>query len=294
MIHDVQLDYYSNKLATCSSDRTIKIYNVSENSQELVANIEGHEGPVWQVSWAHPKFGVMIASCSYDKKVMVHRESDTNRWSTVYTYASHESSVNSISWAPYEYGLILACASSDGTISIHTHQADDTWSVTKIEDSKLGCNSVSWAPFGAIGSQDEQGKPVLRIAVGSCDNCVSIYRLSEGSEWQKEAALSQHTDWVRDVAWAPITGIPTNVLATCSEDRTVYIWTQDGANAHAWRHQLLHTFDGPVWRLSWSITGNVLAVSSGDHSVTLWKETLDQKWIQVSSVVDSGQQEFKQ
>ena len=28
-----------------------------------------HEGPVWQVSWAHPSFGNLIASCSYDHKV---------------------------------------------------------------------------------------------------------------------------------------------------------------------------------------------------------------------------------
>ena len=28
-----------------------------------------HEGPVWQVAWAHPKFGSILASCSYDRKV---------------------------------------------------------------------------------------------------------------------------------------------------------------------------------------------------------------------------------
>ena len=28
-----------------------------------------HEGPVWQLSWAHPKFGNILASCSYDRKV---------------------------------------------------------------------------------------------------------------------------------------------------------------------------------------------------------------------------------
>ena len=28
-----------------------------------------HEGPVWQVSWAHPKYGSILASCSYDRKV---------------------------------------------------------------------------------------------------------------------------------------------------------------------------------------------------------------------------------
>jgi hypothetical protein len=54
--------------------------------------------------------------------------------------------------------------------------------------------------------------------------CVCVFtwwirhRLAKGSlDWQKEAALSQHTDWVRDVAWAPTTGVPCNTLATCSE-----------------------------------------------------------------------------
>ena len=122
---------------------------------------------------------------------MVHRETEPNRWSTIYTFTGHESSgnvtdvrfpayfmlpfcpVNSITWAPYEYGLVLAAASSDGTVSIHSHQgacpvyddrnfaltrlfalaADDTWSVKTIADSKLGCNAVTWAPFGATGSQ---------------------------------------------------------------------------------------------------------------------------------------------
>lgn len=31
----------------------------------------------------------------------------------------------------------------------------------------------------------------------------------------------------------------------------------------------------PVWRVSWSLTGNLLAVSSGESNVTLYKEQLD-------------------
>lgn len=31
-----------------------------------------HEGPVWQVAWAHPKYGSILASCSYDRKVQVN------------------------------------------------------------------------------------------------------------------------------------------------------------------------------------------------------------------------------
>ena len=39
--HDAQMDYYGKRLATCSSDRTIKIFEVVENTQNLVATLTG-------------------------------------------------------------------------------------------------------------------------------------------------------------------------------------------------------------------------------------------------------------
>lgn len=42
--------------------------------------------------------------------------------------------------------------------------------------------------------------------------------------------------------------------------------------------------DSVVWRVSWSLSGNVLAVSTGDNKVTLWKETLKGEWEKVSTV----------
>jgi protein transport protein SEC13 len=51
-----------------------------------------HEGPVWQVSWSHPMFGNYLASCSYDKKVIVWKEMNNNKWSPFYEYSGHESS----------------------------------------------------------------------------------------------------------------------------------------------------------------------------------------------------------
>ncbi len=126
MIHDSQFDYYSKRLATCSSDRTVKIFDVNGDIYHNSATLLGHEGPVWQVSWAHPKFGVILASCSYDGSVIVHKESPQNVWTKVYESKMHDLSVNSVSWAPHELGLILACASSDGKISIVEYK-DDQW-----------------------------------------------------------------------------------------------------------------------------------------------------------------------
>jgi len=36
-----------------------------------------------------------------------------------------------------------------------------------------------------------------------------------------------------------------------------------------------------VFRLSWSVTGNILAVSDSTNSVTLWKEGVDKQWEQI-------------
>ena len=47
---------------------------------------------------------------------------------------------------------------------------------------------------------------------------------------------------------------------------------------HEWpaleQRQLLQTSEDVIWRVSWSLSGNVLAVSGGDNRVGLWKERI--------------------
>ena len=126
MIHDTQFDYYAKRIATCSSDRTIKVFDVIGDKYVLTATLTGHEGPVWQIAWAHPKYGVLLASCSYDGFVHIHKESNPNQWVKVYEHKFPECSVNAISWSPHEHGLILACASSDGRVTLLEYLSN-TW-----------------------------------------------------------------------------------------------------------------------------------------------------------------------
>jgi protein transport protein SEC13 len=44
---------------------------------------------------------------------------------------------------------------------------------------------------------------------------------STGSGWESEAVLSSHTDWVRDVAWAPNLGLPYSTIASAGQDGQV-------------------------------------------------------------------------
>ncbi|CAC5417259.1 SEC13 [Mytilus coruscus] len=285
MIHDAQLDYYGTKLATCSSDKTIKIFDVKDGQQTLINELQGHDGPVWQLAWAHPMFGNLIASCSYDRKVIIWKETN-GTWGKLYEYTNHDSSVNSVIFAPQEFGLVLACGSSDGSISIISSSGDGSWTAKKINNAhSIGCNAVSFAPYvspGALLDPYNKQTPLKRIVSGGCDNLVKIWREEEG-EWKEEKKLEGHSDWVRDVAWAPSIGLPRSTIASCSQDFRVIIWTNDGTG-NDWSHKILHKFNDVVWHLSWSITGNILACSGGDNKVSLWKETLEGQWVCISDV----------
>ena len=196
------------------------------------------------------------------------------------------------------------------------HLADDgTWDASLFAAHNIGVNSISWAPSiipsslmapqGANNSQQPASGPkyIKKMATGGCDNLVKIWTFNAStSQWVVEETLEGHSDWVRDVAFAPGMGLPRTYLASAGQDRTVVIWTQD-ALGQAWNKKVLNPepylsssagegmqqategkFPDVVWRVSWSVTGNVLAVSAGDGKVSLWKENLKGEWECVSEV----------
>jgi protein transport protein SEC13 len=82
-VHDAQLDYYGKRLATCSSDRTVKVFDLAGEQRTHLADLRGHEGPVWQVCWAHPRYGSLLASASFDHRVIVWKEGPDGQWAQV-------------------------------------------------------------------------------------------------------------------------------------------------------------------------------------------------------------------
>lgn len=46
---------------------------------------------MWQVAWAHPMYGNILASCSYDRKVIIWRE-ENGTWEKSHEHAGHDSS----------------------------------------------------------------------------------------------------------------------------------------------------------------------------------------------------------
>lgn len=162
----------------------------------------------------------------------------------------------------------------------------------------VGANSVSWAPSNLPGtlvvSAAANSNSPKMFASGGCDNLVKLWRFllikfrEDQGTWKEETALAGHTDWVRDVAFAPSLGSTRTYLASCSQDKTVIIWTQDENGP--WKKKMLKAepFADVIWRVSWSIAGNILAVSCGDNKVTLWKENVDGEFLQIGDVNETN------
>lgn len=56
--------------------------------------------------------------------------------------------------------------------------------------------------------------------------------------WHEEESLPGHTDWVRDVAWAPNLGLPKSTIASAGQDGQVRpAWTY---NLSRLFHHMLH------------------------------------------------------
>jgi protein transport protein SEC13 len=283
LIHDVQLDYYGKQLASAGSDRRIKIFDCYQGDQrQQTAELTGHEGPVWQVAWAHPEFGNILASCSYDRQVFVWKEHSPQQWGLVHKYLGHEGSVNAVAWGPREAGMRLACASSDENVSVLTHYGEGRWGAVMFKAHKTGCNALSWAPVEAAGAP-------MRLVTGGCDNLVKVWRSDDGETWVEAAVLpALHTDWVRDVAWAPSLGTAGGaMIASCAQDRKVAVWSEGGGQ---WSSKVIE-LPCAVWSVSWSVTGGILAAASGDNQVTLWRESALGEWQRVGQLSEDSSPE---
>ncbi|KAK5082641.1 GTPase-activating protein S13 [Lithohypha guttulata] len=188
-----------------------------------------------------------------------------------------------VAWAPPDLGCLLACASSDGQVSVLDF-ANNTWSHTLISAHGMGVNAVSWSPSGGLpGAIARKADPSQqttnrRFVTGGSDNEVKIWEWNQqqNTYTQMLSLPEGHSDWVRDVAWSP-TLLSKTYIASASQDKTVKIWTSTNpTDINSW--QLATTLkdfgDAVLWRVSWSLSGNVLAVSGSDGKVTLWKENL--------------------
>jgi nucleoporin SEH1 len=153
LVTDAAYDFYGVRLATCSLDHRIKIWQLDESDGSWTAVAEwkvrapplshclatvhvtryvgqAHDAAVTKLSWAHPEFGSVLASSSFDRTVKIWEEIPADnadqpqanggsavasgpgtRWVERAVLADAKGSVRDVEFAPHQFGLKLVRAS---------------------------------------------------------------------------------------------------------------------------------------------------------------------------------------
>lgn len=284
-ITDISYDHFGRRLALSSTDHTIQIWDLdNDGSYQLSAKFRSHSGSVWKVTWAHPEFGQVLATCSLDRTAIIweeviERSSDqTSHWAKRATLVDSRTSLTDIKFAPKHLGLMVVTCATDGHVRIY--EAPDitnltNWSLRDEFNCKMACSSITW-------NQSRIHPPM--VAVGSDDaNTVSpkvlIYEYNENlRRWVKVDAVASAADSVHDLAFAPYIGRSFHLLGIASKNvQIVKIKTQSNPPTITTVAQ----FDdhlSQVWRVSWNITGTILASSGDDGTVRMWKSNYLDNW----------------
>lgn len=302
-IHDAQLDFYGERLATASADSRVRLWDVKDPQVPMfLADLEGHSGAVYQVAWAHPEFGLILASASADGDVIIWGQSSSEGdWSIVHRESlARHGAVRSVSWAPSDHGLALACAAAKGTVLILTHVLQDegpgVWQSRQIRAHSAEAHAVSWASSPHVdadvtGRRAWSGPRALdgaRVATAGGDG-IKVWRYEDArAEWIPEPLATTSQDPARDVAWRPWNGVQ-EALAV-ADGSEVRIWVREAEASSAWKISDRVQIGYPVWRLSWSAVGGALQVSCGDDEqrLVILKEHLSGSW-EAIEVTEEGQ-----
>ncbi|PRT55214.1 putative cytosolic iron-sulfur protein assembly protein 1 [Wickerhamiella sorbophila] len=171
-------------------------------------------------------------------------------------------------WQVAVHPRLPLVASCSGDKTVNVYRGPDLELVKDLTEAHTrSVRSVSWKAIGA---------PTL--AAGSFDAQVSIWT-NEPPTWEFMAMLEGHENEVKGVAWSHDGAF----LATCSRDKSVWIWEVDESNEDFDCVAVLQDHTQDVKHVVWHPSELLLASTSYDNEIRLWKLD-DDEWICVSDL----------
>ncbi|KAH7061013.1 quinon protein alcohol dehydrogenase-like superfamily, partial [Paraphoma chrysanthemicola] len=235
-VKSVAFSHDSARLASASSDNTVKIWDASSGA--CLQTLEGHSDSVKSVAFSHDS--ARLASASDDSTVKIW---DASSGACLQTLEGHSDSVKSVAFS--HDSARLASASSDSTVKIW--DASSGACLQTLEGHSDSVKSVAFSHDSA------------RLASASSDSTVKIWDASSGACLQ---TLEGHSDSVKSVAFSH----DSARLASASSDSTVKIWDASSGACL----QTLEGHSDSVKSVAFSHDSARLASASYDSTVKIW------------------------
>ncbi|SLM35444.1 WD40/YVTN repeat-like-containing domain [Lasallia pustulata] len=220
------------------------------SSQAAVSLLSPLQPPSLARSWLtapHPTLPI-LATCSSDKTVRIYSLTSFTLLSKV--EGGHKRSVRCCAWKPGVKGeSVLATGSFDASVGIWRH-----WDQT----------------IGGVGSGTHDVGDEMDYTNGNGGGDGDGKDEEDDSEWRFAIVLDGHDSEVKSVAWS--TG--GNFLATCSRDKSVWIWEEVGDEDFE-TIAVLQEHEGDVKCVVWHPEEELLASASYDDTIRLWREDVD-------------------
>ena len=142
-ICDIETDFYCRNLAVGSSSGKIYIYEKNNGNSSKISEIIAHIGPIYKLSWSHPSYGPILASCGFDKKVILFKLNINSQLEKLYEYEMHDNSVKTLRFSPSSNNLLLISGDLNGNI-ITCEYIDKNFILQKTFGHDYGVNSIDF------------------------------------------------------------------------------------------------------------------------------------------------------
>eukprot|EP00873_Tetraselmis_striata_P005838 jgi/Tetstr1/426102/TSEL_016432.t1 len=229
--------------ASASHDGTLRLWNTETGAEAQVlqpgngsiSDAIFHTEEISAVAF-HPS-GTMMASGSYDKRVIIYKCSDP---------ANPD-------------GKYVVSGAWDGTVCIypcHLFEGEDAEQETPFDSFDEGVPSMTLQCFAnvwtAVFQPEVKNQNYNVLATGAADHKVRIWS-NQGNEslWQPLSVLEGHTNTVTGIAWSP----NGDMLVSSSFDKTVRLWgVKPGATSNRF-HSLgvWSAYSCPTMAVAWAI-----------------------------------------
>ncbi|KAL7406824.1 hypothetical protein ABVT39_027038 [Epinephelus coioides] len=241
-------------LATCSGDKTLRIYSTRDFSELPFSPLSGHGYGVHCCCFS--TCGQFLASCSTDATTMV--------WSMVTgeieAVLQHpgRSPVRICALSPDSAHLVSGA--SDGTLALWDFPSKKLLRTGGVNDTTMV--ACSFSPCSQV------------FMTGSTYGDLRLWDLNMN---QLHAEKNAHDLGVTCCTFAPSILSGGHVvqfhLASCGQDSLLKIWVINKFNSGGYKMQLLHTLTGqsaPVLSCAYSSDGQLLVSGSVDKTVTVY------------------------